>query len=163
MSHKVSLVPKTLGLNEEIVWIPVDILSSIILELAVDSPSKSGGGGVVYHCVNPSEASWERDLLPTVRSTLAEKSGSTGIQVAPFEQWVEIVKLASAEAESQRDGTVESSSFALIDFMSGLAAGSEEKRARFDTTSTEAASPILKGLPSVNAAWVKIWLRQWGY
>lgn len=148
-------------MNEEIDWIPVDMLSTIILELAFD-PSRNEGKGRVFHCVNPSKTGWERGLLPTVRSSLEQSGPSGNVRIVPLTDWLEAVKAASIMADNNIKGAAKAQAFALIDFFSGLARpDSNGKRAQFDTSVTTSRSHSLKSLPPVSADWMKIWLQQW--
>ncbi|KAL2209399.1 acetyl-CoA synthetase-like protein [Sarocladium strictum] len=68
-STRLSLLPSTLGRNETTDWIPVDLLSSIIFEMATGK-GQSAGHSRILHAVNPQKAQWNTSVLPVACNSL---------------------------------------------------------------------------------------------
>ncbi|KAF2095550.1 acetyl-CoA synthetase-like protein [Rhizodiscina lignyota] len=161
-SAQLALFPRTLGTNEYVDWIPVDILSSIIVELALQ-PSDDGEGGKVFHCVNPSPVPWEQRLLPVAQARLSQSLGEKEVQAVPFDTWIEALRQKYENDDSKGAGR-SLSAFSLLDFYTGLTGGGEKARKPlFETDQTRKQSKYLAELPGVTAEWMDIWLQQWGY
>ncbi|KAK7416594.1 hypothetical protein QQX98_005065 [Neonectria punicea] len=99
-----SKVPQTLGKNECIDWIPVDHLSTVILELAeISSINKATDETPrIFHAVNPKRVKWSEALLHTVRKRIQAQSNKRAIEVVPLENWIEALK-AAAQAADEKD------------------------------------------------------------
>ncbi|RFU26072.1 hypothetical protein B7463_g10277, partial [Scytalidium lignicola] len=160
-SSHLSLVPKTLGKNNSIDWIPVDILSEIIIQLAIGS--KSSREGRIFHTVNPTKVTWDT-LLPVVLKRLRDTNKGKEIKVIPWAEWLE--GLSNHASEIQGKEAAGLSAIKLIDFFHSLNPVGEEEpelRAVFETSLTAANSDIFRELTPVNNDWMGIWLKQWGY
>ena len=58
-SRRLGLIPESLGNLETIDWIPIDLLSNIIVELALQPVAAERRlSSSVYHTVNPSLTTW---------------------------------------------------------------------------------------------------------
>lgn len=157
-----SLIPASLGRNELVDWIPVDLLSSIILELAVDSPNKGDhetGQAKIVHAVNPHKVQWHETVLPVLLSRLTSKSVTGPMKVVSMAEWVESLRSASLVASEEDEAAI--SAFKLIPFLSALAQG--DARPTFETVKTAKLSKGLRELEPVGERWVNSWLDQWGY
>lgn len=141
-------------------WIPVDLLSTIVLELAFNHQD-AYTQCQFYNCVNPKPVHWEKDLLPSVKASLQNgKCGAGTIKVAPFADWLAAAMVASGDTGPHLEED-HSSAFSLIDFFSGL--GKQERRPRFLTEISSGVSLTLRELPPVSSAWMKLWLKQWNF
>ncbi|KAH7084377.1 hypothetical protein FB567DRAFT_629884 [Paraphoma chrysanthemicola] len=146
-------LPQTLGRNESVDWIPVDILATAVLELALDG-REGAGQASVFHLVNPHRVRWESAVLPTVQTRL----GIT--KTVPIDIWVAMLETAAKEAGESPAAAL--SAFKLADFFKGLSIASTQ-RPGFETCSTCAASTTLHDVTPVQSEWVGVWLDQWGY
>jgi hypothetical protein len=157
-SAKLGLVPTTLGKNNSIDWIPVDILADVIVQLAFISNDSEAGR--VFHLVNPQKAAWE-DLLPSVVDRLKALAEDGTLDVVPLSEWVD--SLISYQPDGKNSAGL--SALKLVDFFQSLniSEGHPTTRAVFDTTVTAANCETFEQLPSVHQGWMKIWLEQWGY
>lgn len=149
-------LPGSLGKLEQVDWIPVDLLGSTIVELAlasqnaVDLEAMQPSGAVVYHTVNPKATAWA-DLVPVV---LAALGGTSNVEVVSLEAWLE----ALTDSESKTADIAVNPALKLMDFFQDLKDGSAPK---LDTKRTARSSPSLAGLSSVQPAWMENWTRQW--
>ncbi|KAH8810616.1 hypothetical protein F5884DRAFT_257643 [Xylogone sp. PMI_703] len=164
-SARLSLLPRTLGKNTFIEWIPVDLLSQIIVQLAFSSGSDEKAR--VFHAVNPNKTTWDA-LLPTVLDQLSVTNNGKDIKTVSWEQWVNA--LSELAAISQEKEVSSLPALKLVDFFRSLSFNFEDKGKEhpftffpFETTATSAVSDVLRELPPVNKDWMRTWLQQWGY
>lgn len=161
-------------------WIPVDILADIIIELAgvVDTQSlepvistvnvmetKAGVAHSqeassllpVYHAVNPQATNWAQ-LGPIVAKNLGE-----AINIVSWSEWLEALR------RSQQVATVGdlkmNPGLKLLDFFESLEQAEEQRgqMSVLETRKSRVNSRTLSSLQSVNAGWMNMWLRQWGF
>lgn len=145
-------LPGSLGKLERVDWIPVDLLGSIIVELALSSEAVQPPGADVYHTVNPQATTWE-ELVPVVAAAL----GGISVEVVSLEAWLEALK----DSESKAVDVALNPALKLMDFFQDLT--SEDSAPYLDTKHTSGhSSPSLAGLLSVQPAWMENWIRQWG-
>ena len=154
------MIPNSLGRNDWIDWIPVDHLSSTILELAGIGATEPLDSSRIFHCVNPSRVRWKDALLPIVQSRLGQRVSLNGnIEIVSLDEWLDALKKAASKVDSKDEAKV--SAFKLVPFLASLSQG--YARPEFDTTATRMASQGLNSLAHVGAEWMNIWLDQWGY
>ncbi|KAI5857326.1 acetyl-CoA synthetase-like protein [Durotheca rogersii] len=161
-SALLGLVPESLGRNDQVDWIPVDLLSSIILQLARVEPedgAEHATGPQVFHAVNPQKTGWGQSLLPTVVSRLGTRSKTGSVEIVPLEKWIEGLQSVVASPDSQGSDILSASK--LIPFLAGLSRSSAGPE--FETSEATRLSGRLRGLERVGSEWLDIWLDQWGY
>lgn len=168
-SNYLGKLPSSLGPFDVVDWIPVDLLSKIILDLLFntfnDLSSKplsingtslldktpESGSTTVFHAVNPFTISWS-DLVPAVRAYMNDS-----VEVVTLEEWADALKSSLEETnEVQYNPAVK-----LSDFFLAMKEGSV--RPLLDTTFTIQRSPTMAALKPVTATWMQTWMRQWGY
>ncbi|KAI9833793.1 MAG: hypothetical protein M1819_003527 [Sarea resinae] len=155
-SQTLGTLPDSLGSMNTVDWIPVDVLSKVVVELMQAAEAASLGSGIssVYHLVNPTALSWP-DLLPAIRARL----GGEGVKVISLREWIETVRAGpSADAAP----TTPNPSVKILDFFEGIAR-SAPAGVRFRTERASAASEALRTLGPVRPEWVRAWMDQWGY
>lgn len=152
-STHLGVIPESLGILEDIDWIPIDLLSSIISSLAI-RPSSPNNLVSVYHTVNPSVTTWTA-LLPHMQAELGR-----GIKVVPFAAWIKRLRASSMSSADAQDFNV-NPALKLLDFYEGLL-GSESTRPRLETVKTESECTLLTEVGPVTGDWMKKWIRQWG-
>ena len=169
-SETMRLVPKDLGPNDAVDWIPVDIAAAVVLDLLglnegpmndMSDRSKRGKQAEFFHIVNPQRTSWSK-ILPYIKSRLPKDSEEVSI-----EEWVDRLK-ANESASGSTLGNEESNpALKLIDTFDHI----QDRAFRFpdgraavlDTSRTIKSSPTLAKLGAVNGDWVELWMRQWGF
>lgn len=159
-----------MGRNERLDWIPVDLLSGIILELAgIAGDVNPETPPPIFHTVNPEPAGWETALLQTVRNritkTQSQKGGSSSVEVVSLKDWVDSLKnaAAAAEADTDSEAAAQLSAFKLVPFFSSLVHSEAGPRPEFSTEVAGARSPSLRSLGAVRDEWMDLWMDQWGY
>ena len=151
-SKYIKLLPQSLSSSiTELDWIPVDLLSTALVELTL-LPRKESAK--VYHAVNPRSCSWQ-SLLPTIRDLLdAER-----IDIVPFSEWVEALRKSAPETFEKQDFE-KNPAIKLLDFFEGLP---RANMPRLSTIETQKRSKVLRELRAVEAEDMERWMQQWGF
>lgn len=157
-------VPETLPGQGDVCWIPVDILSRVIVEIVEADVSDSNDEreevcARYYHLVNPQEGSWGA-LVPVLGEYYSLKKGDGGreMEIVSFGEWVERLE-RSAEREDvdvQRNPAVK-----LLDAYRGMRNGGDV--IRLDTREARRKSESMRGLKGVDEEWMRLWLEQWEF
>ncbi|KAI0473497.1 hypothetical protein GGR56DRAFT_666669 [Xylariaceae sp. FL0804] len=161
-SAQLGKLPADLGRLAAVDWIPVDVLSQCIVELALrpaedGAPDGRAPGAAVYHLANPRRTSWEA-VVPVVARCLA-RAGKT-IELVSLDEWLAALRESAAAAGA--DDLTRNPAMKLLDFYESLAAGGAEM-VMLDTKDTVAASETLSSVEAVHDEWVENWMRQWGF
>ncbi|KAJ9664384.1 hypothetical protein H2198_000313 [Neophaeococcomyces mojaviensis] len=173
-SIKLGMIPDTLGAmgreGEGIDWLPVDKLSDVITELALNT-NASPDITKVYHAVNPRGANWT-DLLPAIEQYL-QKNGGRSLKKVAYKDWVDELATRAKTSDVRRV-----SGFRLLDFYQSLVGNepgdrrrdsgvfSDEERVHespFELRKSLEASKTLAGLEAVSPAWMEMWMQQWQF
>ena len=160
-------LPKTLGLVDNIDWIPVDVLATIIMELLPikSNPSRAtnatvGNHAVVHHVANPKIITWN-SIMPTVYQYFRGE-----LSIVDFPEWCEALQRSfGADAEHQTGEA--NPAIKLWDYFDNL----RDKTVRFpkvraatlDTSQTVRRSATMAGLDAVSPEWMALWLSQWAF
>lgn len=161
-SPRLGVFPATFPSRDRVDWLPVDKLSSILIEIlasSCDTPHVLEGGTHMYHVVNPKTTSWKANLAKEVLSLYPP---SINVQPVLFEEWLRAV--GESAAEMDRDGTLQVDripAIRLLDFYSGASKPGQEPRS-FISSRAEKASKTLREIEPVNGEWVSRWMAQWG-
>lgn len=146
-------------------WIPVDLLSEVLVQLAVtDTPERGTAQSTqksklqVYHAVNPKAIDWAA-LVPSV----AKRLGGS-VKTVSWAEWVETLR------NSARGGTTtlslkQNPALKLLDYFESVAriAAKGEKWPVLETKETVKESQTLTGLSPVSEEWLDLWLEQWKF
>lgn len=180
-------IPTSLGPNNKIEWIPVDILSEIIMDFLLGQgemilhslPTQtdlanrsdhqiSGGMAVapaarstpVYNLVNPRSTTWQ-SLLPTILAYYADIGNP--LEAVSLREWVDALQTSVSNVD-RIDGTLSANPAAkLLDFFQTLAEREAEPGPSFETTQATRASKTLRDLKPVSPEWMARWLKQWNF
>ncbi|KAL8638538.1 MAG: hypothetical protein Q9228_004312 [Teloschistes exilis] len=171
-------IPVSLGPSTNIDWIPVDILSHVLVELMVNSASleedhcvqgngcssqhECGAEGkrdrkassIVYHAVNPRPTTWST-LLPVIIAHFHNPS----LEVVPLTEWVDALDASAGRIEDLHVNPA----LKLLDFYRGLASSIGSSNPIFETAETVNKSKELARLEAVKPEWMKLWLDQWNF
>ena len=162
-------IPSSLGAMDEVDWLPVDVMASVMVDLllnATTNPSSDGHSHdvAVHHLVNPAKTSWLK-LSPTVLDSLAETSRP---QVVSIADWVQALE-ASAEQEDMSEPQMIASNPAvkILDFFKSLNsvadAGNDTKLPTLDVSNTMSRSKELTDCGEVKTEWMTMWMKQWNF
>ena len=152
-SQYLGVLPGSLGNLSTIDWIPIDILSTIVAELALQPIAEVGSGSRVYHAVNPNITTWDA-LLPFVMAGM-----STEVRTVSLAAWVGRLR-ASAASCTTEEAIKNNPALKLIDFYEAMLS-TETDGALLQTQITREASPTLKSLGPVKGEWMARWMDQW--
>lgn len=145
-------IPKNLAVMNRIDWVPVDVLSNVILDLAdLTNPSKHSTdyqSTPFFHLVNPNSIQWS-DIYPVLANNIGPEC-----EIVEWSEWV-----ARLRASAERGEIKENRGIKLLEFYEGMAKGSPS--AIFETKKTVEKSEMLGKLGPVNQDWMKLWIRQW--
>ena len=152
-SQHLGIIPESLGNMQNIDWIPIDILSTIITELALRPVAETGPSSCTYHTINPCLTTWDT-LLPYVQAEM-----SMEVKVVPMATWTKRLRASAATSAAKEDIEV-NPALKLMDFYEGLLS-TEKAPAILETGKTEKMSPTLRALGPVRGEWMIKWMRQW--
>ena len=152
-SRHLGVIPDSLSGLETVDWIPIDTLSDVITELALQPSTALGSDGKTYHAVNPSKTTWAA-LLPHVLAAL----GPT-VHAIPLSEWVKRLRASAETATSEGDLSI-NPAVKLMEFYEGLLSG-ESSVASLETRETRKASRTLRDLGPVQGEWMAKWIEQW--
>ena len=151
-SNYLKLLPESLGsAMEELDWIPVDLLSMSLVELALLPREKSA---TVYHTVNPHSCSW-KTLLPPIRDALGGKE----VEIVPFNMWVQSLRHSAPET-FKNQAFDDNPAIKLLDFFEGF---SDTPIPKLSTIKTQRRSEVLREMRAIEPGDMERWLRQWGF
>ena len=151
-SKYLKLLPESLSSSmTDLDWIPVDLLSTALVELAL-LPQKESAR--VYHAVNPRTCGWK-----TLLSPIRDRLGAEEVKIVPFGEWVEALRKSASETFEKQDFD-RNPAIKLLDFFEGLP---RAKMPRLDTVETRKRSRVLREMRAVEAGDMERWMRQWGF
>jgi len=157
-SKAMGMLPETLGNQDTVDWVPMDLAAKSVVEIA-EARSKQvrqSGSALLSmsHLVNPSITSWT-SLVSAIKRSLSEETGKE-VRVVPFQEWLKELSSSprTAEAAEQRPG------IKLLDFYEGLAMEGAGLP-RLATKLTSELSETVKGMDAIDAELMEKWLRQW--
>lgn len=141
--------PATIG--QKVDWIPVDELAKITSDLvdAVEKHRSEAEVTSVYNVVNPQVTTWEKELLPAVRTLTSE--------VVPLEEWLDRLdktKDTSAHVLDKNPGAK------LADFYKGFL--STEASMNFATDELVRDSATAASLGPITQKNMVGWIKTWG-
>lgn len=148
-SKHLDILPETLGKMESIEWIPVDVLSSIMVELVEEVlRSQSLGKTLVYNLVNPKAATWSSLLISAQKVTGISKT-------VPLKDWVEAVEASSRE----KNGAIIETNPAvkLLDWLR-IISQSQERTSGFEVGRLVQDSRTASQLTAVTLEWMSLWI-----
>ena len=132
-------------------YIPVDLLSKIILEIVLQSLSTDAHD--VYNLVNPYQTKWS-ELLEPIRKAMGD-----GCKVVSVAEWIKTVE---GEGHDSEDLNVmsEKPTLKVLEFTKAALLAESQL---YETSNGKAASETFARLGPVTKEWMEIWLKQWGY
>jgi len=154
-SKHLDILPETLGKMESIEWIPVDVISLIMVELVEEVlRSQSLGKTLVYNLVNPKPATW---------SSLSKSAQKlTGIsKTVPLKDWVEALEVSSHE----KNGAIIETNPAvkLLDWLRLISQKDipQEGTSGFEVRRLVQDSRTASQLTAVSSEWMSLWISRW--
>ncbi|KAL9611872.1 MAG: hypothetical protein Q9167_003526 [Letrouitia subvulpina] len=182
--------PSTFPSRNRIDWLPVDKLSTALIEILIisSSPSFSSaaaprrlsphweqtqnngtqdfyedeGGTQVFHLVNPKTTTWSSQAS----KFLALYSPALGMRAVPFHRWIEVLSQSQSKAQEndELDGSdpERNPAVKLVDFYHHIAKTEEDAEMKILASGkAERASFTLRSLEAMNERYVRRWMKQW--
>ncbi len=147
-SRHIGALPRTLGPHDAVDWIPVDILSSIVVEIAEHVTLQTARPGadcpLVFNIANPERVPFGA-LLPYLTKVTPHTVGCT--------EWVRLLRLSAAENPGVPGAKL------LGFYEAALANGRAPIRTA--TRNMMVASKAARCLRAVNGRWLLLWLDGW--
>ncbi|KAF4555861.1 Non-canonical non-ribosomal peptide synthetase-like protein 2 [Elsinoe fawcettii] len=136
------------ALDEYPTWLPVDVVASTILDLAL-TPPENAAKDEVFHVVNPGTFHWTRDLLPALQQAGLE------FETVGQREWVRRLRESELSAE-------ENPPKKLVDFFASKYDSDEpRKRLYFATDKACRGSRALHNAPRLDAEGVQRMVSWW--
>ncbi|KAF8859904.1 acetyl-CoA synthetase-like protein [Acephala macrosclerotiorum] len=146
-SEHLGALPETLGNMEVLDWVPIDVLSAIMLELVGKVIDRQGHISV-YNLVKPRTTTWSE-----IRQDVQESAG-IGRSV-PLKEWVKLLEESSNGAVLESNPAVK-----LLDFFRLLSGKESGNESRCEVGGLVRIPKAAK-MTAVSPAWLKLWIRQW--
>lgn len=168
-SVHVGALPDTLGpALDRIDWVPIDLLSEVLVDLALATKSGADGEIKVHHPVNLNPLTWS-DIRPAVASALSKTAGKT-VETVPFHEWLQLVRKDIESAGGGRDKAIKEAELQallaknpaakLLEFFEGVMAQTEKENV-LDTQLTAQSSEKLRAVGAVKSEWIEKWVGEW--
>lgn len=151
-SKYLGVLPESLGAMNIVDWIPIDVLSKIVVELALLRDS-SPPSPRVYHTVNPHTCTWS-SLLPAVQQQLGNSP-----KIVPFAAWLKALK----QSFSTTQDLSLNPAIKLLEFFENLQRNEHQSPPTLETAATIKSSKTLAELGPVQPEWMERWMKQWNF
>lgn len=165
-SFHMGFIPENLGRDMIMLdWVPVDILSSSLIDIAFDSDSTTiEPGARVFHPLNPAPTTGET-LLPSILKTLLASSHGIASRPAvtpiPYTAWLQKLRDTAKEdplSSELDDVLVKYPAIKLLDFFEKLP---ETRWMEKDVDTAIGVSEGLRGLKGIEGVWMEKWVGGW--
>jgi thioester reductase-like protein len=165
-------IPKSLGSQDEVDWVPIDKATGTIVDLVMTAveyrfqevnTDKIGKGEVaqnidIFHLVSPRVVSWGQ-LYPVVQDFYNQSptKNAKAIEEIDFKAWLdELRKIPATKSNAEKIPGLK-----LLDFYSSLDSSTGTAALpSLETVITEQNSTILRHLQPVEASLMRKWLQQ---
>jgi thioester reductase-like protein len=155
-SKIMKMLPKTLGNQDRIDWVPMDLAAATVLDVSMNPLNKSSEHAQVYHLTNPRTTSW-KELYPIIRAFY--KESNVDIEAVDYDDWVdELKKLPRTKENAEAVPGLK-----LLEFYESLRPGSEMGLPALETQKSEEASQSLREGKGVDEEVMRKWLDQWAF
>ncbi|KUJ07624.1 acetyl-CoA synthetase-like protein [Mollisia scopiformis] len=158
-SKYLGMLPDGLPGQEDVGWVPVDIVAEIVVELVVGDciGGESRPWTRYYHVCNAKEGNWG-DLVGVVKEHL-ERKHRENIEVVAFKEWL---RRLEDSAEGENIDIEKNPGVKLLDFYNAMR-HDESGNVIMDVSETERRSEKIRELKPVSAEWVSLWMEQWDF
>ncbi|PYH78215.1 hypothetical protein BO82DRAFT_405410 [Aspergillus uvarum CBS 121591] len=147
-SQAIGYLPDSLGAQDTLNWIPVNILAELVADLALTEEMGEETTSY-YHFVNLHPAKWGH-IAPSVIAGLQRECRMTSLS-----GWVR--RLEDHAARAANSGNQSSPGVKLIEFYKPLQGPPLE----LEICHTQEVNHRLESISPVNEEWMRIWLEQW--
>lgn len=156
-SREIGMVPQTLGNQNVVDWIPMDVAAKTVFVLTMarsSDVSKDSDLARAYHIVNPRIVQWT-DLVPSIAQTLQEQTEKP-VRSVTFDAWLNALGDCPVTAEEMESKPA----IKLLDFYQSLRSDGGALP-RLATKDTERTSEALRSVHAISAGLVRSWIACW--
>ncbi|KAI8243394.1 Non-canonical non-ribosomal peptide synthetase [Colletotrichum sp. SAR 10_96] len=156
-SLHIKALPKNLATMNEVSWVPVEIMSRMILDVGGLTKESTEYHEGYFTGANPSPTSFDK-FVPAIQLYYGK---SRLPDLVSFPEWVK--RLEASKTASRDSGAERNPGLKLLDFYRGVSQGDEKTTKEFITKRTAAASPSLRSVGPVTPDLMIHWCKQWKY
>ncbi|KAJ0349754.1 hypothetical protein COL154_005833 [Colletotrichum chrysophilum] len=156
-SLHIKALPKNLATMNEVSWVPVEIMSRMILDVGGLTKESTEYHEGYFTGANPSPTSFD-EFVPSIQQYYGK---SRLPDLVTFPEWVK--RLEASKTASRDSGAERNPGLKLLDFYRGVSQGDEKTTKEFITKRTAAASPSLRSVGPVTPELMIHWCKQWKY
>ncbi|PTB36202.1 hypothetical protein M441DRAFT_93312 [Trichoderma asperellum CBS 433.97] len=150
-SKSLGLVPKTLGMADDVDWVPIDRLPDILVEL-IHHDLKKPERFQIYHAANPNPVSWG-SLLPAICHRLGPD-----MELVSYQQWLTMLRNKGGHTEDVKTFPA----LRLMGWLRELDAPMGVKLPSLSTDMIAKSSKTFSSLESIRGMWMENWMESWG-
>lgn len=160
ISKTLQLIPNDLPAID---WVPVDVISRAICELALHQTvkdSKLSGSAKydldIFNVVNPNLVSWSC-FAQALQQRLGDKA-----QRVTLGQWVKSLVERDPNTMSETEAINSTKILPFFQHMAETTARGAELHPKFETGKAARASNTMATMEAIDPSLIKLWLKQWG-
>ncbi|TDZ49706.1 Non-canonical non-ribosomal peptide synthetase FUB8 [Colletotrichum trifolii] len=152
-------LPKHLASMNAVAWVPVEVMSSMILDVGGLSTESDDYHEGYFTGSNPQTTSFDK-FVPAIQEYYGENRLP---ELVSLGEWVE--RLEASRSADGALGADRNPALKLIDFYRGTASGGDDgsESKGFETRRTVAASPALRRVGPVTPELMIHWCKQWKF
>ncbi|KAL6899927.1 male sterility domain-containing protein [Trichoderma evansii] len=150
-SKSLGVVPKNLGMADDVDWVPIDRLPDVLVEL-IHHDLRKPERFQIYHAANPNPISWG-SLLPAICHRLGPD-----VQLVSYQQWLTILGNKGGHAEDVKNFPA----LRLLGWLRQLDAPMGVKLPSLSTDVVAKSSSSFSSLESIRGTWMENWMESWG-
>jgi thioester reductase-like protein len=150
-SKSLGVVPKSLGMADNVDWLPIDSLADVLVDL-IHHDLKKPERFQVYHATNPKPVSWA-SLLPAVCHRLG-----SDVQLVSYQQWLSILRNKGRQAEDVKAFPA----LRLMGWLQQLDAPEGIKLPNLSNDNIARSSTAFSRLGPICGIWMENWITAWG-
>ncbi|KAI0970741.1 hypothetical protein F4678DRAFT_461874 [Xylaria arbuscula] len=152
----IGVLPRDLGSNNRIDWVPVERVARLVLDVVGAAPGQRIEAEEIkgyFHAVNPYATTFD-EIAPSVQQYYGDRIK----QLVSWQEWVDRLEKSSSTDEKQIDANP---GLKLIETYRGLALGAEP--VVLDLQRTNERSRAMAEAPMISAELMAQWFRQWNF
>ncbi|EFQ99792.1 hypothetical protein MGYG_02804 [Nannizzia gypsea CBS 118893] len=159
-SKALGKIPQSLGAENTIDWVPIDIAAQAILDITLSLLSSDDSSKLpdCFNLVNPQVTEW-KDMVQVIRGYYQKQSDNAmDLEPVNFHDWLQALRNIGATTREQID---QYPSVKLLEFFEEMQSGNI--KVRFETARTMKSSRAVAGLHAVDGASMERWLDGWQF
>ncbi|CRG85138.1 putative polyketide synthase 32 [Talaromyces islandicus] len=153
-SLRLGLLPRELGWQDVVQWMPVEDVASAVLEISGIKPQQSGSDMTGYfNLLNPSQARW-RDLATAVQEFYTQKGYP--LEIVSLGTWVEAVEKSASTGSSHP-------AIQLLETFKSMLSEVGSAGPEWSLERAKTASTTLRQMGPITPEMMQRWCRQWNF